>query len=306
MNLTNLAFLNLAQNRLTNVDPLTNLLALSFADLRLNLLDVPNSLAFQVLADREVEVLASPQREPPRIDVRTNWLVAAKETSSIPFALSDTGPADQQIKVGTNFVSPGFTLSLTSTSARASATPGRCSMAPATTTQGQITLTATNDVGLITNSAIEVLVAPVLPVAGSCPWLRDPSLNWSTGGDAPWFGQDIVTRDGRTTAQGGAMGNGKESWLATPVVGPGRLSFYWRVSSEAGYDFLGFSVGDKIETISGDVDWQLQVANVPPGPQTLLWRYFRDKDTQHGFGYRVALRRCLYPWDLVGGRRHPD
>jgi hypothetical protein len=75
------------------------------------------------------------------------------------------------------------------------------------------------------------------------------------------------------------VGNGKESWLATSVVGPGRLSFYWRVSSEAVYDVLEFAVGDTAKTISGDVDWQLQVANVPPGPQTLLWRYVRDKDT---------------------------
>ena len=34
---------------------------------------------------------------------------------------------------------------------------------PATTAQGQITLTATNDVGLTTNTVIEVLVTPFLP-----------------------------------------------------------------------------------------------------------------------------------------------
>ena len=112
VNLTNLMRLNLTQNRLTNIDPLTNLLALSFADLRLNLLDVADSLAFRVLTNRGVVVPASPQRGPPWIDVRASWLVAADGTSSIPFAVWDSGPADQRIGVGTNFVSPGLMLSL--------------------------------------------------------------------------------------------------------------------------------------------------------------------------------------------------
>jgi len=56
-------------------------------------------------------------------------------------------------------------------------------------------------------------------------------------------------------------------------MGPGRLTFYWRVSSEEGYDFLEFSVADEVDSISGEVDWQLFVANVPPGLQTLSWRY---------------------------------
>ena len=276
--LTNLVYLNLAQNRLRNIDPLTNLLALSFADLRLNLLDVTNSLAFQVLADREVVVSESPQREPPWIDVRASWLVAAGETSSISIAVWDTGPADQQVTVGTNFVSPGLTLSLTSDISQGVSNLWTLRVAPATIAQGLITLTATNDVGLITNTTVEVLVTPFLSAAGPRPWLSDPSLNWNTGGDAPWFGQNILTRNGWTTAQCGAIANDQESWLETTVTGPGRLTFYWRISSEAGYDFLEFSVGDEIDTLSGEVDWELRVANVPPGPQTLRWRYHKDNN----------------------------
>ena len=277
-NLTNLAYLNLAQNRLRNIDLLTNLLALYFADLRLNLLDVTNSLAFQALTNRGVLVFGSPQRGPPWIDVRANWLVAAGETSSVSFAVWDTGPADQQIAVGTNFVSPGLTLSLTSDTSQGVSSLWTLGVTPATTAQGLITLTATNDVGLITNTTVEVLVTPFLPAAGPCPWLSDPNLNWITGGDAPWFGQNILTRNGWTTAQSGAVANNQESWLETTVTGPGRLTFYWRVSSEAGYDFLEFSVGDEIDTISGEVDWELRVANVPPGLQRLRWRYYRDNN----------------------------
>jgi hypothetical protein len=280
--LTNLAYLNLAQNRLKNIDPLTNLLALSFADVRLNLLDVTNSLVFQVLTNRGVVVSESPQRGPPWIDIRASWLVAAGATSSITFAVWDNGPADQQIAVGTNFVSPGLTLSLTSDTSQGVSNLWTLSVTPATTAQGQITLTATNDVGLTTTTTIEVQVASFLSATGPCPWLSDPSLIWNTAGDAPWFGQNILTRNGRTTAQSGAIANNQESWLETAVTGPGRLTFYWRVSSEAGYDFLEFSVGEEIDTISGDVDWQLQVANVPPGPQTLNWRYYKDNDTSTG------------------------
>ena len=65
-------------------------------------------------------------------------------------------------------------------------------------------------------------------------------------------------------------------------MGPGRLTFYWRVSSEEGYDFLEFSVADEVDSISGEVDWQLFVANVPPGLQTLSWRYYKDHDNSVG------------------------
>jgi hypothetical protein len=280
--LTNLTYLNLAQNRLRNINPLTRLRALRFADLRLNVIDITNSLAFRVLTNRGVVVFEAPQRGSPWIDVRPSWLVNGNGSSSISFAVSDTGPADQLIAVGTSFVSPGLTLSLTNDTSQGVSNLWLLRLTPVTGAQGHFTLTATNDAGLTTNTTVEVLVTPFLSASGASPWLSDSSLIWSTGGDAPWFGQNLLALSGRTTAQSGAIGNNQDSWLETTVTGPGRISFDWRVSSEEGYDYLEFSVGEETDTISGEVDWQRLMADVPPGLQTLIWLFHKDSDTSMG------------------------
>jgi hypothetical protein len=65
-------------------------------------------------------------------------------------------------------------------------------------------------------------------------------------------------------------------------VGPGRLSFWWRVSSESNFDWFEFDLGSRTNRISGEVGWQRQVVPVPPGLQTAQWRYYKDLDTSVG------------------------
>ena len=67
--------------------------------------------------------------------------------------------------------------------------------------------------------------------------LDNNSLAFSTGGDASWFGQAELSYSGGSSAQSGSISGNQTSWLQTTVVGPGTLSFYWKVSSEADYDF---------------------------------------------------------------------
>ena len=55
---------------------------------------------------------------------------------------------------------------------------------------------------------------------------------WVTGGNAPWGTQTSVTHDGVRAAQSGAVRDSQRSWLETTVVGPGKVSFWWGVSSE--------------------------------------------------------------------------
>lgn len=43
-----------------------------------------------------------------------------------------------------------------------------------------------------------------------------------------------------SAAQSGAIDDSQESWIATEVTGPGTLTFWWKVSSESGYDWLRF------------------------------------------------------------------
>jgi hypothetical protein len=144
-----------------------------------------------------------------------------------------------------------------------------------------VTLMATNDVGLSSSRDIRLVATLFLEVNGSL--LRDTGLAWSTGGDAPWFGQSLTTRDGHPTAQAGALGDSQYSWIQAAFAGPGRLSFWWKVSSETNRDILIFNCGAVSNWISGTVDWQRQVLFVPAGPLTATWEYSKNDRTSAGF-----------------------
>ena len=74
------------------------------------------------------------------------------------------------------------------------------------------------------------------------------------------------------------MGGNQSAWLQTTVVGPGTLSFNWKVSSEADCDFLEVFVDDVLQpgSISGEVDWQQKNISIPAGSHTIKWVYSKD------------------------------
>lgn len=76
--------------------------------------------------------------------------------------------------------------------------------------------------------------------------------------------------------------------METALAGPGILSFWWKVSSEANYDWLEFYLNDEMEIdrISGEVDWVQETLHIPIGPHTARWRYF--KEDADSLGYDTA------------------
>jgi hypothetical protein len=69
----------------------------------------------------------------------------------------------------------------------------------------------------------------------------------------------------------------EESWIQTIVNGPGELTFWWKVSSEDGFDTLTlFTNGFVALTISGNSGWQQVTRLLEEGPHTLRWRYQKD------------------------------
>jgi hypothetical protein len=106
----------------------------------------------------------------------------------------------------------------------------------------------------------------------------DTSLSLSTGGAAEWFSQtDTAFFDG-DAAQSGDVGDNQESFLQMTVDGAGTISFYWKVSSEADFDFLEFYIDGVLQDrIGGLVDWhQMSYAITGSGLHTLEWRYVKD------------------------------
>ena len=107
--------------------------------------------------------------------------------------------------------------------------------------------------------------------------LDNASLTWTTGGAADWVGQTTVTQDGLDAAQSGMIGHRETTWMETQVTGPGEISFWWRVSSEANWDWLEFYVNEVlIDRISGETGWLKESVYLTNGTHTLLWCYMKD------------------------------
>jgi len=281
--LTNLSRVLLQQNRLTDISALSNLTDLAFLDVRYNLLNLHSNAAIGALQAKGTFVLDLPQRSAPLIDVRTNWLVSQATGGLILFNVWDTGPIDEQVGVGIPFAGPDLQSYLFLGAGTGGATLWWLGVNPTAQLNGtnvveSLTLGATNDLGMVALKTISVVLADPVQVDGTL--LGDTNLTWSSG---RWFGQDIVSHDGHPVAQSGAVANNQVSWLQTVVNGPGRLSFWWKVSSQTNSDWLEFGVTGQTNRISGEVDWQYQVVDVPPGNQMLTWRYYKDIQGSSGW-----------------------
>jgi hypothetical protein len=115
--------------------------------------------------------------------------------------------------------------------------------------------------------------------------LDNDYLAFTTGGSASWSGQTAVSSYGGSSAQSGALGGNQSAWLQTTVVGPGTLSFNWKVSSEAAAppgvagDLLEVFVDNVLQPggISGEVDWQPKSLAIPAGSHIIKWIYSKDE-----------------------------
>ena len=104
----------------------------------------------------------------------------------------------------------------------------------------------------------------------------DIPLVWSTYGNAKWFGQTRSSYNG-AAAQSGSIGDNQRTILYTEIYGPGKLSFWWRVMSEQGYDFLEFYIDNQRKDYrSGNPGWQYMTYSLGPGNHILYWIYRKD------------------------------
>jgi uncharacterized delta-60 repeat protein len=124
---------------------------------------------------------------------------------------------------------------------------------------------------------------PAVPLESA---LNNFTLRWTNDVVAPWQGQTLVSHDLVSSAQSGSIADNQSTTLRSSVTGPGCLSFWWKVSSEANYDYLTFTSSNifvtNIVRISGEVDWVQQVICLPAGVHTLQWTYSKDVSVSNG------------------------
>lgn len=111
------------------------------------------------------------------------------------------------------------------------------------------------------------------------------AYEWINTGEVLW---DIVsenTYDGEFSAKSGAINDGTTTNLSVSLemMNDDELSFYSKVSSESGYDFLKFYIdGNKIGEWSGESDWEQSTYPVAEGSHILKWSYEKDANTIGG------------------------
>jgi hypothetical protein len=116
-----------------------------------------------------------------------------------------------------------------------------------------------------------------------CGGVDNCNLTWTTGGSADWLEQTDTYYYDDDAVQSGDINDSQSTYIKTTVIGPGQLSFRWKVSSESYYDYLSFYIDDNKESsISGLTGWEQQTYTIPAGTHTLKWVYEKDSSFTYG------------------------
>jgi len=109
--------------------------------------------------------------------------------------------------------------------------------------------------------------------------------DWSFGGVANWFIDPDYAYDGIYSARSGDIGSWDNSFLSISldVAEMSEISFFRKVSSEEGYDFLKFFIdGEVQEEWSGESEWIQESFAVSADDHTFTWSYVKDGYVDNG------------------------
>jgi len=101
--------------------------------------------------------------------------------------------------------------------------------------------------------------------------------NWEVTSDEAYNGQ--------YSAQSGEIGHNSTTslYITLEVIEQSVISFYRKVSSESGYDFLRFYIDNSlIAQWSGEQSWEQVSYSVSPGFRTFRWSYVKDQGVVAG------------------------
>lgn len=108
---------------------------------------------------------------------------------------------------------------------------------------------------------------------------------WAFNGNAIWTIDSEIMYEGDYSAKSGEIGNNQQTilYINLNVTAHGEISFYSKVSSEDGYDFLEFYIDNNlIEKWSGEIDWHETHYSVVPGNHEFKWIYVKDHNVSSG------------------------
>lgn len=110
---------------------------------------------------------------------------------------------------------------------------------------------------------------------------------WTFSGNANWVIDNTNSHGGTYSAKSGTISDSQTSTMQTirVLTSGGNLSFWYKVSSESGYDYLKFYIDGVQQNTpgwSGTVNWTQATYALASGTRTLTWTYYKDINTSTG------------------------
>lgn len=108
---------------------------------------------------------------------------------------------------------------------------------------------------------------------------------WQTLGSSHWFIDNSTANTGTYSARSGAITHANLTTLQVDaeVAEDGEISFYKKLSTEAGKDIFTFYIDNtSIEAWSGEVDWSREAFYVSAGTHKFKWIYMKDSNGSYG------------------------
>jgi PKD repeat protein len=148
-----------------------------------------------------------------------------------------------------------------------------------------VSLTATNSSG--SDNETKTNYITVNPASGDeiAEAVDYTGLTFTKSGNADWTKVTDIYYYGGDSAKSGTITHNQSTTIETNVtVGSTQaVKFYWKVSSEANYDYLRFYIDGVEKTkIAGTVNWTQVAYNITAGTHTLKWSYTKDGSVSTG------------------------
>jgi subtilisin-like proprotein convertase family protein len=205
---------------------------------------------------------------PPPI-ITSNLIVVGREGASMDYQITASNFPSSYGAIG---LPPGISIN-TST--------GHITGTPTGILRYDGYLLATNTASTTFENAIFYILPadPDLSTAVEQP----SSLKIVPFGYGDWFRQTVIKHDGVDAAQSGAVDHDEYSGIEFTVVGPTRMTYQWKVSSEQNYDYLVMVVDGYVKAyITGEVDWTEVTQDIGPGTHNVDIYYLKDEATVSG------------------------
>ncbi len=145
---------------------------------------------------------------------------------------------------------------------------------------GNYSVVVGNAAGTANSLSAALTVNTLVPLAEA---LDTTNFVWATSGSPAWVGQIAVAHDGSDSARIQDVPHSGSASVQTTILGPGTISFWWKVSSQTNGDYLTFYTNGVLAVrISGEQDWETRAINLGSGNQTLTWTYAKNTSTVAG------------------------